>query len=454
MALEGDLNSVVLPKVLQSISAQRSNGILTIQGEEDIVAVSFLAGGVVAADALNQTVEEGLGDVLQSQNLVSAEDFKAIARDHQGGGSGSLGDLLVERGLVSREELLQGLRMQTYRLMLQVLTWRQGEFKFYGGDEVSYEEGFVPIPVDELLIRSIDDLGEAGGVAGPVPELDSAYRQVPPRSSVQVMGRDGDGGDEGIWITEEQELFLSRSDGTVSAAELARKMGLPRYKALFTLYNLLQHDLIEPLGRVAPAAPPKLEIELPEEVPNHLRAEIFKPPEPAPGTSPAPAAAVAERPVVKKAVAADRLHRWIGPALAAVLIGVLVLSFLRYPGRVLLPFPWQTNQRSTVEQQLRQSLFQKIDRAAKAYFLVQAHYPDSLADLVELGLLSEVDLRDPAGYTLSYSTNDVSYTIELLDDGKAVEGLGTSEAITGDFLLDSQFFHSSSQDEKPLYLID
>ena len=161
MSLEGELQRLALPKVLHSLAAQRLSGILTVQGEDDIVAISLLEGAIVAADALNQTVEEGLGDVLQGQNLISSEDFSAAVRDHQGGGSGSLGDLLVSRDLVTREELLEGLRRQTYRLMLQVLTWKVGEFKFYSGDEVSFEEGFGPISVDELLIRSIDDLGDA-----------------------------------------------------------------------------------------------------------------------------------------------------------------------------------------------------------------------------------------------------------------------------------------------------
>ena len=433
MNLEGDLRSLALPKVLQSLSAQRKSGILTVQGEDDIVAVSLLEGAIVAADALNQTVEEGLGEVLQSQDLISTEDFAAAVRDHQGGGSGSLGDMLVSRGMVSREELLEGLRLQTYRLMLQILTWRQGEFKFYSGDEVSYEEGFVPLSVEELLIRSIDDLGDKGGIAGPVPDLESAYRRVPQRVGAHILGRDGDGTGGGTWISPEQETLMLKVSNQVSAAALASELNLGRYQALFALYNLLHHDLIEHLGPPKAAA-----LELPP-------IEIFTPPEP----SELEAVGAA-----KASSAASIIQRLIGPVLAAALTVALALAWFLRPGAFLLPFPWQDNQRSTVERQLRQSLYLKLDRASKTYFLVERHFPTALGDLSDLGFVSPPDLRDQTGAALTYSTDDHSYRIVPLIDGRRAQALATTEAITGDFLLDPQFLRPPSTDVPPLYLLD
>ncbi len=450
MSLEGELQDLALNKVLQSLAAQRASGILTVQGEDDIVAVSLLEGAIVAADALNQTVEEGLGEVLQSQDLISQEDFAAAVRDHQGGGSGSLGDLLVSRNLVSREDLLEGLRVQTFRLMLQILTWHQGEFKFYSGDEVSYEKGFVPISVEELLIRSIDELGGKGILAGPVPDLEAAYRPVPQRETPQVLGRDGDGTGGGIWISPEQEAFMMKVHREASAARIARELDLGHYQALFALYNLLHHDLIEHLGEPRSSAGslelPALEVE-PDEP---LRAEIFMPPEPeaVPGSAAADASA---RGLLGSGIVQQR----IGPALAVVLAVALALAFILRPGSFLLPFPWQDNQRNNIERQLRQSLYLKIDRAAKTYFLVEVHYPNTLEELAARGLISEDDLSDQAGGKLSYSTDDaVSYRIVPQVDGRRVQSLATTEAITGDFLLDPQFLRPPKSDVPPLYLID
>ncbi len=451
MSLDGELQSLPLPKVLQSLAAQRLSGILTVQGEDDIVAVSLLDGTIVAADALNQTVEEGLGEVLRGRDLISAEDFTAAVRDHQGGGSGSLGDLLVSRGLVTREELLDGLRRQTYQLMLQILTWRVGEFKFYSGDEVSFEEGFVPISVEELLIRSIDDLGQKGGVAGPVPDLESAYRRVPQRSDAQVLGRDGDGTGGGIWISSEQEALMLKVSSQTSASTLAGELGLNRYQAQFALYNLLHNDLIEHVGQPK-AADGALDLPaLAAEPKEPLRAEIFTPPEP--GTSEEEEEETASAGLAKAGLASGVQH-WIGPGLAVILAIAVVLALLYKPGSFLLPFPWQDSQRITVHRQLRQSLYLKIDRAAKTYFLVEVHYPNSLDDLLDLGLITQAELSDQTGSPLDYSTDDVSsYRVVPVIDGRRDQDLSTTEAITGDFLLDPQFLRPPSSDVPPLFLL-
>ncbi|HEY0782969.1 MAG TPA: DUF4388 domain-containing protein, partial [Thermoanaerobaculia bacterium] len=154
MSVEGSLDLFRLPEILQVISQQGKTGILTVQGLQDIVAISFLNGRIVAADALNQTLEEGLAEVLVGGGWVNPREFAEAAAEHQNTG-GRLVDLLVERGYMERPQLLQALRVQTNRLLTQVLSWEQGDFKFYGGDEVSYEEGFTPISVEDLLLQTL-----------------------------------------------------------------------------------------------------------------------------------------------------------------------------------------------------------------------------------------------------------------------------------------------------------
>ena len=446
MSISGELESLALSRVLHSLSVQKQSGILTVQGEDDIVAVSLLDGAIVSADALNQTVEEGLGEVLQDRDLISEENFTAAVGDHQGGGSGSLGDLLVDRGLVSRDELLDGLRRQTYKLMLLILTWRVGELKFYGGDEVSFEEGFVPISVEELLIKSIDDLGDRGDMAGPVPELEVAYRQGARGVGVQVLGRDGDGTEDGVWIGPEQEALLLKLSSQASAATLAAELDMNRYQALFALHTLLHHGLIEPAGDSEPDAALDLPVEQDaEEEP--LRAEIFTPPEPeAIDATAATEAGVRTEP--------GPLLRWGAPALGAILALLLLLALFIKPGSFLLPFPWQDPQRLAIQSQLRQGLYLRIDRAAKTFFLAEVRYPGSLEELAERHLVLSADLEDPAGHELSYTSDEVSYHIAPRIDGEEALDLATTEAITGDFLLDNRFLHPPKTDVAPLWLIE
>ncbi|MDX1996703.1 MAG: DUF4388 domain-containing protein [Thermoanaerobaculia bacterium] len=155
MAIEGTLDVFQLPEILQVIAQQRKTGILTVQGPDDIVAVSFLDGRVVAADALNETADEGLGEVLVEEGLIDRETLRRL-RSRLLAGEERLADLVVSGGHLDRRQLLGALRRRTQRLLFELFEWRKGEYKFYGGDEVSFEDGFEPIGVDEVLLHASD----------------------------------------------------------------------------------------------------------------------------------------------------------------------------------------------------------------------------------------------------------------------------------------------------------
>src|SRR5690606_12284166 len=97
MAVEGKLDLLRLPEVLQVISQQRKTGILTVQGDEDIIAVSFFQGRVVAADALNEGTAEGLGAVLVEQGRIEAGALHRLASRADAEGR-RFADVLVEEG--------------------------------------------------------------------------------------------------------------------------------------------------------------------------------------------------------------------------------------------------------------------------------------------------------------------------------------------------------------------
>src|SRR6185436_9959869 len=181
MAVEGTLELFKLPEILQMVAQQRKTGILTIQGQQDIIAISFLNGQIVAADALNQSMEEGLAQILVGEGLMTANDFARAAAEYHASGL-RLSDFLVERLYVARPDLLRALRIQTTPLLEQLMRWDKGEFKFYSGDEVSYEEGFTPIPVDEFLFQNAQRNPGAAPGPRPVPASASAAPPVAPEA--------------------------------------------------------------------------------------------------------------------------------------------------------------------------------------------------------------------------------------------------------------------------------
>jgi hypothetical protein len=385
MAVEGTLDVFKLPEILQMISQQQKTGILTVQGEQDIIAVSFLKGQIVTVDSLNQTQEEGLSQLLIKEGVLTNAQFSRASAEHQSSGQRLL-DLLVERNYVRRDALLKALRIHSIRLIEQLLRWDKGDFKFYGGDEVPYEDGFVPIPVEEALAATA-----SRRPAGPVPVPSAGPRPVPPLPGSASTGPAG------------------------SDTATATRPGLRVVRRDTAPADALSVSETEELEEAGPF--------------RRMRIE-------------APPAEAIRRPALARIAAA---------LLAALMLAVLYLA----PGSVVAPFPWQGEERLALAHEQRSSLSLKIDRAAKTWFLLEGRFPEHLSQLVRAGYLSPGDLMDPEGHPLQYSVTEESYTLQPTNAGKPVPGAETTEAITGNFLLDPEFLILPAESAaQPLVLLD
>jgi len=500
MAVEGTLDLFQLPEILQVVSQQRKTGILTVQGPDDIVAVSFLEGRIVAADSLTETTEAGIGEVLLAEGQVSQDLLRTLSnRSSQGGPR--LGDLLVSEGHVDREDLLEALRTHTVRLLESLLDWSSGQFKFYGGDEVSYEEGFRSIGVDELLLRAIEDQERDA-----LPEPDSVLERTSSDRAYQVRELDSLGGEQvsgealgglgdTLWLTPEEERVLDEVVADRPVYEVAQAARVPLDRTRYILFRLAREGLVvraePPAGApvqaspspdgsfggltldpaiadvpdLTPAPPPgdrsdgaavpldapaRMAVSAVEPVPGAADGSAERPSRPSRPTRPTRSGGRSEGAEPGRSLPITGL-------LALVLVVVVVGAVVFVPASVPRPFPWLAAERAEEASTYDALLLAKIDRAAETYFLLEGRFPDRLQDLVALGLLQSEDLVDAQGRTLSYSAAEGAFQIHPVSvDSVAEEPPGGRETVTGNFLLDPEFLAPvrDQSEEPPLVLLD
>ncbi|HTQ81382.1 MAG TPA: DUF4388 domain-containing protein [Thermoanaerobaculia bacterium] len=426
MAVEGTLDLFQLPEILQLISQQKKTGILTVQGQNDIVAISFLNGRIVAADALNQTMEEGLTRVLVAEGMLTQQELSRALSEHTTAG-GRLLDFLVERRYVSRQKLLAALRLQTYGLIEQLLRWDQGDFKFYSGEEVSYEEAFVPITVEELLLNSAEPkAAKRPSAASPGPLSPPSYPS--PSSQPPV------------------------ATGPAAPAGRAAKPASPPLRAVPPL-----EPPPPPAMPAMPPMPPMSPISRSAEAATSRRAAR---PVEVPPAAISPVAPPGDLPTVFRRMTVEELavplsFRTVARLLAGAAVALLVFFLLRGASVLFLPFPWEEAQRQSLAQEQRSALYLKVDRASKTYFLLEGRFPERLGQLQQLHLLSGADLTDPQGYELHYSAQAESYRVQPVDSkGGKITGTEATDAVSGNFLLDSEFISVSPDTQTPLVLLD
>jgi len=464
--MEGTLEARALPGVLRKLQRERVTGILTVQGEDEIIAFSMLEGSVVSADALNQSLEDGLGEVLDKEKLIDVEDFAGLVAEYQAGG-GRVTELLIERSYLTREQLLVSLRRLTYLLSRQALTWKQGEYRFYQGDEVAYEAGIVPLGIDELLVRAADDLEAAGPFGSHVSRPEQVF------TSVLGSGPDGPLPSEVLDENRpEAEVIYRAFDGQRSVSRIAEESGVSIYAVRALSAHWLECGLIE--------VPGDLQIQGSAE-----RSERSQPAEP---SEPAPIGPVADlglEAILTNPLDATEATLDVGPEseveletepesrasfpvparktgtvscwpprlMGLALLGAALWVLGTFAGRLLLPFPWQGGLREAFDSQRERISVHKIHSAATTFFLLEGRYPEDLSLLVADRLISPDAVRDPSGRRFVFSAGPASYLIQKVSTQESVE-TGWSGAIAGNFLLDPQFLVAEVASEPPLVLLD
>ncbi len=353
MRVEGNLETERLGVVLRRIGDERATGILTLQGEDDIIGVSFLDGEVVSVDAVNEAPEEATGRLLVERGLLTREALAALLAEQEAGGP-RMQESVVEQGLIEPSELWDVQREKSLRLCAQALTWQRGRYRFYPNDEIAYEPGMTAITVTELLV----------GELGAPPPTDGGPTFLPPPRLME---------------TERSSTGMPWPRESDSGERLLERVGR---------------------SLESPAAPARL--------------------------------------------------AW---ALTLAVAVVLLVVAWRWPASVYFPISAERLADQAFGRQQRSAFYLKVDRAAKAFYLLTGSFPESLPELVGGGLLAKGDLRGSRHGALAYADAPVSYLV-LVGGQAGPAGSHRTETVAGHFLLDPDFVAPEVVEAPPLVLLD
>ena len=140
MSISGNLEDVSVAEVLQFVHIGRRTGTLVITAGEGRGEVGFHRGRIISAWSSGS---KRLGDLLLSRGLLERPQLdQALRLQDAQKPRPSLGQILVDSGLVKSAELRRAVAEQIEETVYQLVTWRQGSFEF---------------AIDAL--RPVDDIG-------------------------------------------------------------------------------------------------------------------------------------------------------------------------------------------------------------------------------------------------------------------------------------------------------
>jgi hypothetical protein len=159
MALKGTLKDFGIAEILQLIGQQAKSGVLHLEGRDEEIHIAMADGNVVRAEHVGRKTRERLGTRLVRAEILTQEKLE-YALDLQKRSLRRLGDVLVELGFVSKQDLKEMTALQTTETVYRLFHWKSGTYEFVPGAVEWDAESVTPLRAESVLMEGFRQVDE------------------------------------------------------------------------------------------------------------------------------------------------------------------------------------------------------------------------------------------------------------------------------------------------------
>jgi DNA-binding response OmpR family regulator len=256
-ALGGDLSIIPIGAVLQLLQIESKTGLLVVSDNKTEVTISIREGLIDLVQARGAGSEFRLGRYIVEHGLATPADIERILRDnsptplpppfepgekvtipkeeHPTSGRRLLGDLLVDSGRVTRDQLRDALARQSSELVYEIVRWPMGRFDFRLEPLPALAESArLALPVASVVMEGFRRVDEWRVVEATLGSFDAVLLADP--TSVDALGPDH--------LAKAEQKLLEMIDGERTVREIVAQSHMSSFDACKILFSLLEARLV------------------------------------------------------------------------------------------------------------------------------------------------------------------------------------------------------------------
>ncbi len=261
IALEGDIAVIPVGAILQLLQIEARTGLLAVMDGKTEITMSMRVGLIDLVQARGAGSEFRLGRYFVEHGLVTPEDIDRILRDHKptsrpppmegsdrgaaarrskeepptGAGRRLIGDLLVDSGHVTTDQLRDALARQSSELVYEVLRWPRGHFEFrLGSTPALAESAQLALPVASVVMEGFRRVDEWRVVETGLGNFESVLQPDPVAIEVADVGR----------LAKYEQRLLAMVDGRRTVRDIVEESHMSSFDACKVLFQLLEARLV------------------------------------------------------------------------------------------------------------------------------------------------------------------------------------------------------------------
>ena len=226
---KGSLKETPTIKILLTLCEQELTGVLSIKRESIQKILYFKKGSLVWA--ISNSRNDELDNILVSQDLVSLKNIERVQQMTDS--PESLGKMLVEKGLITLEDLIRVSRDQLKGIVGSVLNWPEGTFKIVKEnppERLLNLELNVTGFIREFILKGVD----IGFIRRQVGSVESEFVKNPDNQKIERYN-----------FTEQQLQLLDFFDGATSLETILSKYPEENKESVLKIvYYFLMADIL------------------------------------------------------------------------------------------------------------------------------------------------------------------------------------------------------------------
>jgi len=232
----GDLGILGLGNLIQVVSMSQARGFLTISQGEAKKTIQFSTQGIRLVSGVRRALP--LGQILiRTGRLTQAQLDELLAEQRET--QRRLGDLVIERGFVTPEQIDHALRDQVSEEIYELFAWEEGRFYFAESENDALPNGAGPLSSVVLDANVLSLMVEAARRAD---EMKLIRSEIP--MDLLVPQRAASNGEGSGNLSREFREILAMVDGQRSIEKIISESCFPKFTVLHTLYELKQRAMI------------------------------------------------------------------------------------------------------------------------------------------------------------------------------------------------------------------
>ena len=230
--MQGKIADFGIPDIFQLVSSQGKDGSLAISGNDRVTIFLFSEGRIVDVQPDRRESKSLLGTMLRDAGYLTDSELKRVLFS-QGAGGKKIGEILMEKGKISKEVLVRYLVLQVKECLFDVLTLGEGEYRFEGFAVRPAAWMGEPIRPDVLLMEGMQFLDEY-----------PRFREIFPSGDFRVARKRGERVDPYVF-SEDERILWKALDFSDDPERVYRKACLTGFEGIKALAALLHRGLIE-----------------------------------------------------------------------------------------------------------------------------------------------------------------------------------------------------------------